>query len=74
MTTPAANPAERPRPKPSEGHEPAEESGSEEQQFQEAQSLDAKTTYEVIRREGEKELDRSSDALWIGTKPCPART
>ena len=67
MTTPAADPAERPRPKSSEGQETAEESGSEEKQVQEAQSLDAKTTYEVIRREGKKELDRSSDALfWSG--------
>jgi formate/nitrite transporter FocA (FNT family) len=67
MTTPAADPADRPPPKPSETHEPAEESGSEEKQVEEAQSLDAKTTYEVIRREGKKELDRSSDALfWSG--------
>jgi formate-nitrite transporter family protein len=33
----------------------------------EAESLDAKTTYEVIRREGVRELERSSDALfWSG--------
>jgi formate/nitrite transporter FocA (FNT family) len=63
MTTPAAEPADRPRGKQSESQEPAEESGKE-QQVQEAQSLDAKTTYEVIRREGKKELDRSSDALF----------
>ena len=67
MTTPTADPAERRRAGPGEGQEPAEESGSEEKQVQEAQSLDAKTTYEVIRREGRKELDRSSDALfWSG--------
>jgi formate/nitrite transporter FocA (FNT family) len=67
MTTPAAEPRERPREEESERHEPAEESGSKERQVQEAQSLDAKTTYEVIRREGKKELDRSSDALfWSG--------
>jgi len=64
MTTSAA---ERPPAKPSEGQDPAEESGSEEKRVQQAQSLDAKTTYEVIRREGKKELDRSSDALfWSG--------
>lgn len=33
----------------------------------EAESLDAKTTYEVIRREGLTELDRTTDALfWSG--------
>jgi formate/nitrite transporter FocA (FNT family) len=67
MTTPAADPADRPRTTPSEGGEPAEESGSNEQQVREAESLDARTTYEVIRREGKKELARSSDALfWSG--------
>ena len=35
--------------------------------MREAESLDAKTTYEVIRREGTQELARSSDALfWSG--------
>jgi formate/nitrite transporter FocA (FNT family) len=67
MTTPAAEPTGRPREKPSEGHESAEESGTSEKQVQEAQSLDAKTTYEVIRREGKKELERTTDALfWSG--------
>ena len=38
-----------------------------DQQAKEAESLDAKTTYEVIRREGEKELERSTGALfWSG--------
>jgi formate/nitrite transporter FocA (FNT family) len=37
------------------------------EQVKEAESLDAKTTYEVIRREGVKELDRSTGALfWSG--------
>jgi formate-nitrite transporter family protein len=36
-------------------------------QAREAESLDAKTTYEVIRREGIKELERSTSALiWSG--------
>jgi hypothetical protein len=43
----------------------SQEQATEEQKVREAQSLDAKTTYEVIRREGEKELDRSTDA-WRG--------
>src|SRR4051794_25604263 len=39
----------------------------EEQQAREAESLDAKTTYEVIRREGTKELERATGALfWSG--------
>jgi len=39
----------------------------EEQKIQEAKSLDAKTTYEVIRREGLHELERSTRALaWSG--------
>lgn len=39
----------------------------EEKTIQEAQSLDAKTTYEVIRREGLRELERSTSALsWSG--------
>ncbi len=41
--------------------------GRSEKKAAEAQSLDAKTTYKVIRREGERELDRSTDALfWSG--------
>jgi formate/nitrite transporter FocA (FNT family) len=43
------------------------EAQTEEQQVRDAESLDAKSTYEVIRREGEKELDRSTSALfWSG--------
>jgi formate-nitrite transporter family protein len=43
------------------------EQETEEQQVREAQSIDAKSTYEVIRREGEKELERSTEALfWSG--------
>jgi len=39
----------------------------EEKKIQEAKSLDAKTTYEVIRREGLHELERSTGALaWSG--------
>ncbi|MDB4886970.1 MAG: transporter [Gemmatimonadetes bacterium] len=38
-----------------------------EEQAWEAQSLDAQTTYEVIRREGVRELDRTTAALfWSG--------
>ena len=49
------------------GHGSPESHGSSEKKLQEAESLDAKTTHEVIRREGEKELERSSDALfWSG--------
>ena len=44
-----------------------EEESQREQQAKEAESLDAKTTYEVIRREGDKELERSTGALfWSG--------
>ena len=50
-----------------EEHESATEHETAEQNTREAQSLDAKTTYEVIRREGTLELKRSSDALfWSG--------
>jgi formate-nitrite transporter family protein len=39
----------------------------EEEKAAEEQSLDAKTTHEVIRRQGEKELERSTAALaWSG--------
>jgi formate/nitrite transporter FocA (FNT family) len=60
--------------KPKSGEEPpragegeqSREHG-EERKIQEAESLDAKTTYEVIRREGLHELDRSTGALaWSG--------
>jgi formate-nitrite transporter family protein len=38
-----------------------------ERQVQEAESLDAKSTYEVVRREGLEELDRPTSALlWSG--------
>jgi formate/nitrite transporter FocA (FNT family) len=50
-----------------DGSPPPHERSVEEEQVRDAQSLDAKTTYEVIRREGDKELDRSTDALfWSG--------
>lgn len=39
----------------------------EDEQARDAESLDARTTYEVIRREGKKELERSTAALfWSG--------
>jgi formate/nitrite transporter FocA (FNT family) len=48
-----------------EGEESREH--GEERKIQEAKSLDAKTTYEVIRREGLHELERSTGALaWSG--------
>jgi formate/nitrite transporter FocA (FNT family) len=41
--------------------------GQQQKQVEEAKSLDAKTTYEVIRQEGVRELDRSTGALfWSG--------
>jgi len=54
--------------KPGDDAQAAHESEAQsDQQAKEAESLDAKTTYEVIRREGEKELDRSTSALfWSG--------
>ena len=56
-----------PNAKPPRDSESAREQAAEEKQVQDAQTLDAKSTYEVIRREGEKELDRSTDALfWSG--------
>ena len=49
------------------GQGSSESHASSEQRAHEAESLDAKTTYEVIRREGQKELARSNDALfWSG--------
>lgn len=46
--------------------QPSREHG-EEKQIERAESLDAKTTYEVIRREGLRELERSTGALaWSG--------
>jgi formate/nitrite transporter FocA (FNT family) len=65
MTTPAAAEPRPSRHEQSDGK--PEESGTSEKKVQESESLDAKSTYEVIRREGKKELDRSSDALfWSG--------
>lgn len=66
MATRMAPRAEHQAAKRDERGDPAA-SGASEQQVKEAESLDAKTTYEVIRREGKKELARSSDALfWSG--------
>lgn len=48
---------------PSSQQEASDEAQSA-QQAKEAESLDAKTTYEVIRREGAKELRRSTSALF----------
>jgi formate/nitrite transporter FocA (FNT family) len=46
---------------------PAAEEGQREQKARDAESLDAKTTYEVVRREGMKELERATGALfWSG--------
>ena len=48
------------------GHAPALDE-DERKNAQEEQSLDAKTTHEVIRLEGERELERSNGALaWSG--------
>jgi len=68
MASHVTNPSEPvPPPESERGTDPATEHATEEQHVREAQSLDAKSTYEVIRREGEKELDRSTDALfWSG--------
>ena len=57
----------RPAPEERAGHDSPDGHGPSEQKTREAESLDAKTTYEVIRREGKKELSRASDALfWSG--------
>lgn len=57
--------AEEEPPRAGEGEKSREE--GEEKKIQEAKSLDAKTTYEVIRREGLRELERSTGALaWSG--------
>src|SRR3954470_12695187 len=51
---------------PPENHRD-EQSDHSEDQAKEAESLDAKTTYEVVRREAMRELDRSTSALlWSG--------
>jgi formate/nitrite transporter FocA (FNT family) len=59
------------RPHPTDGHdEPGfvpELDEVEEKQAEEEQSLSAKTTYEIIRRQGERELERATGALaWSG--------
>jgi formate/nitrite transporter FocA (FNT family) len=52
---------------PHAGEGEASREHGEEKKIQEAKSLDAKTTYEVIRREGLHELERSTGALaWSG--------
>ncbi|MBW8771504.1 MAG: formate/nitrite transporter family protein [Gemmatimonadetes bacterium] len=68
MATHVRNPTESaPPPESEHGTDPGTEHATEEQHVREAQSLDAKSTYEVIRREGQKELERSTDALfWSG--------
>jgi formate/nitrite transporter FocA (FNT family) len=49
------------------GEERSDETNHGRGQAAEAEKLDARTTYEVIRREGEKELERSTGALfWSG--------
>lgn len=60
-----------PRPQPDDEHDEPDHaprlSGAEEKKAEEEQSLDAKTTHEVIRRQGERELERSTGALaWSG--------
>jgi formate-nitrite transporter family protein len=58
---------ERDQQKDASGSHGKESEAQSEQQAKEAESLDAKTTYEVIRREGTKELERSTSALfWSG--------
>ena len=48
---------------------------TQRKQAEEEQSLDAKTTYEVVRQEGERELERSTAALaWSGLAAGLART
>jgi formate/nitrite transporter FocA (FNT family) len=49
------------------GAHEASEKARDQKQIEEARSLDAKTTLEVVRQEGERELERSSGALfWSG--------
>jgi formate-nitrite transporter family protein len=68
MPSPVVDPTRHPpTPQHTDGHGVADEHAASERQVREAESLDAKSTYEVIRREGHKELARSSDALfWSG--------
>lgn len=52
---------------PHAGEGEASREHGEEKKIQKAESLDAKTTYEVVRREGLRELERSTGALaWSG--------
>jgi len=65
MAIPTTPHVEEPPPEKKSGEqERRTERETAEQHIREAQSLDAKTTYEVIRREGKLELERSSDALF----------
>jgi formate/nitrite transporter FocA (FNT family) len=58
---------ERSDDEPQADGEHAEQDKRDEQLVKEAESLDARSTYEVIRREGKKELERSTAALfWSG--------
>jgi formate/nitrite transporter FocA (FNT family) len=68
MATRSKSPTEPdPNAEPQRESESPRERATEEKQVRDAQSLDAKSTHEVIRREGEKELGRSTDALfWSG--------
>jgi formate/nitrite transporter FocA (FNT family) len=53
--------------KEQEQEKEGQDQGGQQKKAEEAESLDAKTTYEVVRREGLRELERSSDALfWSG--------
>lgn len=68
MATRSKSPTEQdPQAETQRESESPRERATEEKQVRDAQSIDAKSTHEVIRREGEKELDRSTDALfWSG--------
>jgi formate/nitrite transporter FocA (FNT family) len=49
------------------GAQDESQDGSKQKQIEEAKSLDAKTTLEVVQLEGERELERSTSALfWSG--------
>ena len=56
-------PVEMSAEKPDERHESRVD--SDEQQAQEAASLNAETTYEVVRREGMSKLERTTGALGL---------
>jgi formate/nitrite transporter FocA (FNT family) len=63
----AVRPPAETHPPEREHEERHREERHREEQAKEAEKLDAKTTYEVIRREGEHELERTSGALfWSG--------